>query len=297
MILLDAAPVIKRIVLPRLWKGRPASLRRSWLVNAASQSVPPESFIDLLREFCPRLYRNMPAHQRTQFNCYIALLNNLPFPVHPWAVEHAQQCNGGYGDDGYWWWDGVPIDPQGFDDEGGYMNGEGYTLPVQMIWLIASSTIYDLQAGVQVRTQRSSLDTYKRAPSTLKAKLDGAALAECVREGLPEDRPWLRESPAGRAWREPWQHLDMLVRWVQNDTGWGWLDETTLNLEECACYPPWDADEITALIENWRECEPIQNGIGKLSKYIEEGWQTRLTLMTRVIHGDTDAILQVTQFT
>ena len=61
-------------------------------------------------------------------------------------------------------------------------------------------------------------------------------------------------------------------------------------------YPNWDADEIRALIDNWRECEPVYNGIKQLAAFIDVGGRERLELMARVIHGDLDAIMQVTQF-
>lgn len=289
---LDAAPVIKPIKLPSEWRGKPTGLSRSWLVNTLSQVVPDVSFIDLLREFCPQQYRELPAHARTQMQCYVQLLNHLPFPVMWYAEDYFQQWSAGATDGEYWWWDGVPINVQGFDDEGGYIDGQ--PLSVQMIWHMACSVVMDVQAGVRVRSAFTSEEIHKRAPDALK-KLGAPALVACVRDGLPGVRSWLRTPPAGRQWREPWQHLDMLVRWVTNDTGFGWLDETTLYLEECMCYPPWDADEIRALIENWQIAAPILDGIGKCAAFMDAGGQDRLTLMARVIHGDLDAIEQVTE--
>lgn len=289
---LDHAPVIQRIPIPREWRCRPAGLRRSWVVKAVSLMVPPVSFATLLQEFCPQQWRALPARRRDEGSCYLELLRNLPFPVNPWAEDYAQNWMHGNDESDYWWWDGVPINPQGFDDEGGYIDEQ--PLCVQLIWLIACSTGVEYQMGVAIRTRRTAGELVQRAPDALK-KWGEAALVSIVRDGLPQDRPWLRESPAGRKWREPWQHCDMLVRWVQNSTGWGWLDETNLYLEECMCYPPWDRDEIRALIDNWRECEPVFNGIKQLAAFIDEGGRERLDLMARVIHGDTDAIMQVSR--
>lgn len=292
MVSLDHAPAIRRIPIPREWRRQPAGLRRSWVVDQATLIVPPVSFIALLQEFCPQAYRALPASQRSEMNGYIALLDHLPFPVNGWAADYTQQWNDGYNDGDYWWWDGVPIAPLGFDDESGYIDDQ--PLSVQLIWLIACSTAVEYQAGVQIRTRRTAGELVQRAPVVLK-KWGEAALVAAARDGLPQERPWLRESPAGRRWREPWQHCDMLVRWMTNNTDWGWLDETNLNLEECVCYPPWDRDEIRALIDNWRECEPVFNGIKQLAAFIDEGGRARLELMARVIHGDADALMQVTQ--
>lgn len=291
MISLDAAPVIKRISLPRTWRGRPADLRRSWVIATAVQAVPPVSFVDLLREFCPRQYRELPARQRTQMQCYVQLLNHLPFPVMWYAEDYLDQWNAGATDGECWWWDGVPIGVQGFDDEGGYIDDQ--PISVQLVWLMACSVSVEYQAGVAIRTRRTSGELVQRAPAALKTWGE-AALISAVRDGLLQVRSWLKSPPAGRIWRDPWQHLDMLVRWVTNDTGYGWLDETSLYLEECMCYPQWDRDEIKALIENWRICEPILDGIKRVAAFIDEGGRERLELMTRVINGDQDAIEQVT---
>jgi hypothetical protein len=292
VISLDAAPTIKHIKLPRTWRGKPASLRRSWLVGALSQVVPDVSFIDLLREFCPQQWRALPARERTQMQCYATLLNHLPFPILPYAYDYFTQWNSGYNDSDYWWWDGVPINVQGFDDEGGYIDSQ--PLSVQMIWYMACSVVIDVQAGVRVRMRLKDEEIHKRAPDALKA-FGAPALVACVREGMPEVRSWLLDPPAGGKWRRPWGDLNTLVRWVTNDTGYGWLDETTLYLEECDCYPPWNADEIRALIENWNVCAPILTDIGNCAAFIDAGGKDRLMLMSRVIHGDLDAIEQVTE--
>lgn len=259
-------PPIRTIKLPA------SAWRRTWLVSAARDFLPPVDFRALLREIAPARWRRMPAGSRSMIGCYRELLRHLDarFPVDPMAFEHIEEGLSNYGDMSIWW-DGIPIDVCGVEEEDDY---HAPATAVCVAYSVASSG--GILGGLGANEAMAPF---------------AGQFAEWFRPGNREIGVRTLESPGrGRSWVSPWDGLGALYAWATNNTGYGWLDASPLNMYETDDWPSWNADEIRAIDASWRECRPIYQRATRLQEHIDRNPNRNVPLLAGALRGDRDIL-------
>lgn len=257
------APVIHPIALPT------SAVRLTWLFERVNVTANmPADFRGLLRTLAPRKLAALA--DQSQWACYGALINHLGtlFPVDVYVVDWATEL---YEGGETWWTWGIPLNWEGCDY---YYDGVGNTsLAVQLIARFKDGA-------------SASMDSKE-----LTVHLD--AIGPLLMQPLAPD---LKKPPRGRQWRAPWQGLNDLWNWFNQNTGYGWLDVCAYEASETGDEgPPWNLEEIRHCQQLWRECEPILKRIYALMHYIDAEPAKRLPLLAGALVGDASTLKQITK--
>jgi hypothetical protein len=91
--------------------------------------------------------------------------------------------------------------------------------------------------------------------------------------------------PKGRQWAGRWQSLYMLVKYVNHDTNYQWLDISEFDMFEGG-NPPWSLDDIESLAQDWKQALPVWTPLKRLINWLDGRPAERLPLLCAALTGD-----------
>lgn len=252
----------------------PETLRRSSLAKLLRRRA--NHFAQMLAQLSSTAYARL-GNQATLWDCYSALMTYCGklFPV--WypdfmTDDFESEDELGYTMDSM----GIPVYPVGTQD-GDFVYGRSAAL---------SGVAYFLE-GV---TGRVSV-----------AQLERNRMGEAWRR-LRSLEPWherqieraMIKPPAGRKWRGRWESLPWLVKYIDHDTGFQWLDLCAEDMDEGG-NPPWSIEDIRFLAHDWTEAERVWKPLKKFIAWLDAQPARRMPIVMGALTGDERVRLRISE--
>lgn len=272
MALASALPVIQwPAVLAQL--PEPA-LKRTYQIQCLQSSLRAIHLASVLKGVAPETYRGVKV--RTPEAVYEALLHwcNQRFPTR--NLESLMDWEEGpFGES--WFHARIPIIVAGQD----FSEGEIYS-PALLLCL--------------AMTPPDDPDDYYGYSGIPLREFDGLTeFLDVLPQGIEHGAVRPYKLPRGVHWKEPWTGFWDLWAYAHHQTGWGFLDETPLSLEESDAYPYWEIGEVKALVSHWKNAKPLWERISALANYIDQKPRERLPLLAGALMNNSAVVNQITQ--
>lgn len=91
--------------------------------------------------------------------------------------------------------------------------------------------------------------------------------------------------PKDQVWSGHWSMLEWLVKFVQADTGYQWLDLSSEDMDEGG-NSPWSLADIDFLTNDWADAELIWKPLHAFIKWLDAKPETRLPMAIAALMGD-----------
>lgn len=246
-------------------------VRRSYISAELDRYSAGLEFVRLLRKFAPASYQALP--DKSPDKCFSALYQwcSERFPLYD--LDSLEEWDEGrWGET--WYHEYIPVEVMGID----YYN-DGVSSPAIALCIgMSVNEESDYYAEVQLND------------------------LECLHDYLDELPPDIQHNSClpyriarQRVWREPWNGLWDMYRFALSQTGYGYLDETDLAMQEMNNYPEWNEGHIRDLIRHWHFAKPIWDRVSALVEYIDHDPARHLPALARLLQRDPEALAQATE--
>ncbi len=262
--MISSVPVIDWGALGATFQAPP--VRRSWVADRLSGVVAGAHFAQLLHRLAPEHWRNLRA--RAPETVFAALLTwcSRRFPVFDPLMdgEPFGQC---------YFHMHIPIQAFSVDPYEDSLGSPAVALCMAMT-PTDSALWYDNLNLNDLECLHDYLDGLPRGIE------HGAALPYAIARQ--------------RVWRAPWHGLWDLWAFAHHATGYLFLDETDLSMQESESFPEWELAEIHYLVRHWRQAKPVWKRIRALAEYVDQQPEQRLPLLAGALMRDPQTLAQLT---
>ncbi len=249
----------------------PLAYRRSSLAKALRLKI--NVFATLLAQLAPQRY--LAVRDGSLADIYMELIEvvSARFPV--WEPDYFfDEFDDEEEAMGYAEQMGIPVESVGLDEDDDRTYENSMTLSLLSYLMIEPAHRLSVE---QVRTGRSWIEV--------------KALEPWFNAHLEEK--WIAP-PRGRAWAGRWQNLPLLVQYIEHNTGYQWLDLSSLDLDEGG-NPPWSMADIEFLTRDWAATKPVWTALTRFIAWLDQAPETRLPRLLRALTGDEAARNQLSE--
>jgi len=252
----------------------PPTFKRTSLAQLLLKRANP--FSALLAQLAPRVYDQMPDKNNPLqvYNTLVQYCDTL-FPV--WFPCFDEELD--------------PGEEFTFDDEGLIYNMDILGIPVNPIGLTDHDAMYGQSAALSaVSYYLESRPKRQPVAQLIKNHVGQAwtgikALERYDERHIERVNMW---PPVNQVWSGRWQNLEWLVKYVQHDTGYQWLDLCNEDMDEGG-NPPWSMDDIEWLTNDWNDSQPVWKSLKDLMNWLDSKPAVRLPRLCAILTGNDQA--------
>ncbi|MGV0976386.1 MAG: hypothetical protein ACOYBO_10700 [Azonexus sp.] len=249
----------------------PPTFKRTSLAQLLLKRANP--FSALLAQLAPRVYDQMPDKNNPLqvYNTLVQYCDTL-FPV--WFPCFDEELD--------------PGEEFTFDDEGLIYNMDILGIPVNPIGLTDHDAMYGQSAALSAVSYYLESRPKRQPVAQLIINRVGQAWTGIKALERYDERHIERVNmwpPVNQVWSGRWQNLEWLVKYVQHDTGYQWLDLCIEDMDEGG-NPPWTMEDIKFLKNDWADAKAIWMPLQAFIKWIDARPVHRLPMVLGALMGD-----------
>jgi hypothetical protein len=106
--------------------------------------------------------------------------------------------------------------------------------------------------------------------------------------------PKMINPPRGRKWSGRWAQIPMLVKYIQHDTRYQWLDVSVSECDE-EYNPPWTLDDIRFLARDWAKTAPVWKALHGFITWLDGAPGSRLPWLLLALTGDEKTRMKLSE--